>query len=634
MGLTSCEMKTYRFIGLIVLYIICNPCFSQTILQVDSLKADLALCKSDTCKVTILAKLANGFYKISAFDSIISYANRGLDIARNLNDKKMIATYYTWLGVGNHFKGNSDIELENYLAALKINEEIGNKKSISVNLTNIGSIYYENKGDYGNALDYYSRSLFLKKELKDSAGISAVLINIGNIYTYKKEYEKAIYNITEAYKISLQTRNLDMQAKSISYLGNVYTLEKQFDKALSYRLKGLELGKQSGNKELQVNDYIGAGQALSGKKKYSEALHYYTVGLELAMQMNFKLAESNAYEGLTKASLGLGDHLAAFNYLQKFNEVKDSLQNSESNKRVDELLLKYGTEKKERAIQELGKKNAENELQLVKRRNEVFYLLGSSILVIMVLLLIYFRYRHVQSKQRVEKELELKNLKERQQQQLLHAIVRTEEDERRKLAGDLHDGLGQILTAAKMNLNMCLQNPASQEGTLKKQINTSIEMVSNALTESKNIASNLLPVTIKGRGLVSGIRDICDNNNLVNKDMKINLYTQDIPLALPQMVEINVFRICQELITNCIKHSKSSLADLQLFHRDEMLVIQMSDNGVGLDPLALKSNGLGIRNIQNRVELLAGEITVDSSPGKGCTFTFHISLQNTVDKND
>ena len=184
-----------------------------------------------------------------------------------------------------------------------------------------------------------------------------------------------------------------------------------------------------------------------------------------------------------------------------------------------------------------------------------------------------------------------------------------------------------------MNLANCLRGVTDSTGDLKDQINNSIEMVSNALTESKNIASNLLPVTIKGRGLVSGLRDICENNNLVNGELKINLYTQDMPVDLPQMVEINVFRICQELITNTIKHSKASVADLQLFHRDNMLVIQMVDNGVGFDQLTLKGDGLGIRNIQNRIELLSGEMTIDTSHGKGCTFTFHIPLQNSFDKS-
>ena len=358
------------------------------------------------------------------------------------------------------------------------------------------------------------------------------------------------------------------------------------------------------------------------------AIAYFTKGLELSKKINFKLTEANAYEGLTNAAIAKGDYISAYNYLKKFNEVKDTLQNSETHKRVDELLLKYGTEKKERQIQELGKKNAVNELQLVKRRNQVLYILGSSLLILMIILLLVFRNRQQQHKKDIEKEIEMTVMKEQQQKELLHAIVNTEEEERRKLAGDLHDGLGQILTAAKMNLAMCSRSVTPGSGLLKDQIDHSIQMVSNALTESKNIASNLLPVTIKGRGLVSGLRDICDNNNLVNTQMKINLYAHDIPSGLPQMVEINAFRICQELITNTIRHSGASLADLQLFHRDNMLVIQMVDNGIGFNQSAIKGNGLGIRNIQNRINLLSGEMNIDTSPGKGCTFTFHIPLQN------
>ena len=115
----------------IFIYLIGNHSIAQTSAHIDSLKTDLSTSNTDTGRLSAITKIASAFYKLSSFDSVINYANEGLDLARRTNNKKMTATFFTWLGIGNHFKGNFDIELDNYLAALKINEELGNKKSIS-----------------------------------------------------------------------------------------------------------------------------------------------------------------------------------------------------------------------------------------------------------------------------------------------------------------------------------------------------------------------------------------------------------------------------------------------------------------------------------------------------------------------
>ena len=152
-------------------------------------------------------------------------------------------------------------------------------------------------------------------------------------------------------------------------------------------------------------------------------------------------------------------------------------------------------------------------------------------------------------------------------------------------------------------------------------------MVQKALVESKNIAFNLLPVTISEMGMLNGIREICENNNGANPGLKINFYTTDIPAVLPQMVEINVFRICQEMITNIIKHAGATVASLQIFFRNNTLVIQMEDNGKGFNTLEINKKGLGLKSIETRVKLLAAEINIDSSPGNGTTITIHVPLK-------
>src|SRR5215831_13888869 len=138
----------------ICLFLVSQISWAQSNNQQDSLINALKNCKTDTGKITIISKIVTGYYYHSAYDQIIDFATVGLELSKETGDKKHEAAFYVWLGVAHHYKGSYELELQNYLLALKIDEEIGNKKGISGILSNIGSIYYENMKDYDKALDY------------------------------------------------------------------------------------------------------------------------------------------------------------------------------------------------------------------------------------------------------------------------------------------------------------------------------------------------------------------------------------------------------------------------------------------------------------------------------------------------
>jgi len=317
----------------------------------------------------------------------------------------------------------------------------------------------------------------------------------------------------------------------------------------------------------------------------------------------------------------------AWDYQEQAGQLKDSLQSIEGNKRMAELQIKYETEKKEREIQQMAKANAQSQLQLEVKANQLLLSIAGAIVAVLVLIVLYTRYRASQQKKMAVKESEMSALKEKQQQELLHTVIHTQEAEREKLAADLHDGLGQMLTAAKMNLNNSLQQLPDENGEARNNIQSSLKRVIEALDESKSLASGLLPLNMRDKGLVNGINEICDRNNNLQQGLTIQFFSSDIPSGLPAIVEINVYRICQELITNVIKHAKASTANLQLFYRDQSLVIQMEDNGTGINQPGVSGNGLGLKNIRSRVQLLSGEMNIDTGKGKGTTFIIHIPVK-------
>ena len=591
----------------------------------DSLKIDLADSKTDTGKCFIINKIAKVFYLQSQYDSLINISNKGLEFALNSGSKKYQANFYHWLSGGYQLKGNYEIALSNLLMALKLNEEIGNKSMAAKELNNIGGIYYENKQDPKQALSYYIKSLSLKKELNDSLGIASSDNNIGKIYTELKQFDLATSYQEEGRNIvELAGDKLGM-ATAYNGLGNIYTEKGDYPKALKYRLLAEIIAKDLDNLQVQAMALTGIGRIYLDTKNIAKSKPYYMEALSLTKKIGFKFGEKNALDALARIAFEQKNYKEAFDLQQELTKLNDTLFNQDSYKRMAEMQVKYESEKKEKEIQQLGKEKSDNDLLLAKRKNELFYFLVAVLFVLFGVSIFYFRYRAKQQKKIAASEIELKELKEQQQEQLLHTIVKTQEEERNKLAGDLHDGLGQILTAAKMNLSMSLLELNGEDEALKSRLTTSLEMVNDALSESKDIASDLLPLNFKERGLLNGINEICSKNNQIAQ-CKINFYAHDIPAKLPLIIEINVYRICQELITNSVKHSQATLIDLQLFYRDDKLVIQIEDNGVGFNHIKHRDGGIGLKSIETRVQLLRGEMVIDSSPGNGCTIIIDFSL--------
>ncbi len=586
--------------------------------------------KTDTGTLTLQMKIVLFFYSHSEPDSALVYAKKGLDLARETENKKREADFLQWYGIIYHYKSFYELALENFQASIKIYESIGYKKGVATSLNNIGSIYFDDLGDFAKALDYYSQALEIKNELGEKTSVALNYSNIGNCHIELKDFKKAYDNLILAKNIYEGLDDKDGMARTYNILGYYYAKQNNDAEALSYRQKALQLAKENENQWIETRSFIGLGEIYRKQKQFDHSIAVYQNALANSRNIDYLIGQLDTYEGLYKTYFDQGKYDSAIHYLTRFDAIKDTLKRRELDNRIGEMQVKYETEKKEREIAKLNAENVRADLLLSKRNNQVLWISGSSLLLLAILLIFYGRYRQQQFRKMAQKEIELKTLEKKQQVELLNTIVTTQEEERTKLSINLHDGLGQMLTAAKINLALCLSSHEVNEsnGPLSKNIQTAADMVQKALTESKNIATDLLPVNIAGTGLLTGIQEICDNNNAANPVLKINFYSSGVPDELPGIIKINIFRISQELITNVIKHAEATTADLQIFFRDDTLVVQMVDNGKGIDANTKDKSGIGLKSIETRVKLLGGTMELDSSAGSGTTFTIHIPLEN------
>ena len=217
---------------------------------------------------------------------------------------------------------------------------------------------------------------------------------------------------------------------------------------------------------------------------------------------------------------------------------------------------------------------------------------------------------------------ELKN----QELKLIRARINAEELERERISRDLHDGLGQKIAATSMFLNALdikLGDVISKDDL--HLISKARQLIKEAIVETRNVSHNFMPRNIKNRGFVSTVKELFENYNELNKNVDFKITCSIKVISYPQQVELGLYRIIQELVTNICRHSQATIATLQITMKKDILTLELSDNGIGFDLSNNKENiGTGLRNINQRIEAIGGWIKITSLLGTGSTFKLSI----------
>ncbi len=222
------------------------------------------------------------------------------------------------------------------------------------------------------------------------------------------------------------------------------------------------------------------------------------------------------------------------------------------------------------------------------------------------------------------KQLEQQNLQMRLEQQRtnLLAILDAQEEERRRISEGLHNGVGQILYAAKIHLNnYSKQGTKTQSEAALKQVD---QILDQAIVETRALSHELAPAILEQFGLKVAMHEIC--TSLSSKSMKMKCRLRNVPHNIEKHLQVVIYRIAQELANNIVKHAQASEASLSLSRQEDTLVLLAEDDGKGFDPKRLPSKGIGLQTIKDRVKLLNGIIAINSYPGSGTLIEISLPL--------
>jgi two-component system NarL family sensor kinase len=227
------------------------------------------------------------------------------------------------------------------------------------------------------------------------------------------------------------------------------------------------------------------------------------------------------------------------------------------------------------------------------------------------------------SKLKQETRLQLEIIK--QQDFSTKAVLDAEEKERKRIAGDLHDGVGQLFSVVRMNLSGLLERAKLGNESDKILAEKTLALVDESCKEVRSISHQMMPNVLLKSGLADAIKNFIDK--IDKETLKIHLQTFGLKNRLESNVETVLYRVIQETVNNVIKHAEATELDIQLVKEDESITATIEDNGKGFNTLQLKGlEGLGLKNIRTRVEYLKGTVDFDSSIGRGTVVSVWIPL--------
>ena len=623
-------MRYYLCIPFILFTLACVRLNAQANREINTLHTLIKKDKEDTNLVIHLNKLCKEYRTISRYDSAHYYAKEALLLAKKLNYNNGTAIAYNNIGTIYHNQDKFEKALENYYASLKVREETGDKKGIASSYNNIG-IIYRKQNNYAKALENYFISLKIKKEIGDKQGIAASYNNIGLIYSDQLNYDKALENylasLTISKELALGDRTAGNMAKyrevrdgmAVLYnnIGLIYGHKNNFDKALENYFASLEIRKDAADKKEIAICYINIGNAYTKKNKFSEANLYLQRGLNLALEIGSYQRITDAYLGYAELGEKMKDFPAAYKYHRLYSQFKDSVLNEVSLKEIAGLQTKFETEKKEKEIEIQNLKISEQGLLLNRSRTFLFLFIIFALLIIAVSTIGFSRYK-------IKKQAEAKSEMLRVQELHTNAIIETQEEERKRIAQDLHDGIGHKLAAVKINFEKLAENMEWANAEKKNIFDRTTKVLDETHKEVRTLSHQMMPKALKEKELMEAIADLMEET-LANSKIKYRLET-DKNQALEGTVQVGIYRVLQELLTNILKHAGATEVSVQIFTAGKHVIMMVEDNGWGITNKKNNGNGIGLNNIAGRVNALKGIFTIEPGPIKGTVATIRIPV--------
>lgn len=467
--------------------------------------------------------------------------------------------------------------------------------------------------------DYNNKALeILEKHFPNSSELFFTYLNFANNYCYQAKGDEAKKFLDKAETLINPYPESSINAfyyysKTLYYITRQKNLE-----ALPVIEKGIFYTKKFNQSLLAQMFYFNKYDILRKLKRYDEAKNVLEdILTEKSLALDLRNRKT-IYKQLSTLNEEMGNSKEALAWEQKYSKLNDSLNTENVNLEINKIESKFNTAEKERKIATLNAEKNQKDLEVSKKN---FYLWMLSLVLLLVISLLIFLFIIFRKNKKISVQ-RINEIKQKEELSLTKAILDGEERERERIARDLHDGLGGMLAGVKINFSTWSANHLDAEKD--KEFYKILGQLDNSVSELRHVARNLMPESLLNFGLETAINDLCEF--YTRKDLEIDFQAINIEKNLPLNIQLNIYRIVQELLANAIKHAEAANILLQCSQSGKNFFITIEDNGKGFENNAeQKAKSMGLRNLRNRVDYLKGNMEI-SSDNQGTTINIELNI--------
>jgi two-component system NarL family sensor kinase len=471
---------------------------------------------------------------------------------------------------------------------------------------------------------FINKATQAEKRLKDSSvqAYTSYMLK-GAYYFCTRNYDSSRYYYLEflQQRQRIGRSNATWEAAINLNVSETYLAEKRTPEAMRYIQQTLDLRhKLAGNPRYLMLANLYLSKAYYLQRNYTNSLAAFELALNEVKKndvLGKEVIEAYKIAGDAYEALGMGGK--AMEYKNTYIQLHDSLMKKDKLDMMNKLQIKFRVAEKDKELAEQQLIIAEGEASVRKRNS---WIAGISMLTVFILVLFILWQRANRHKQHLQQE-EINNFRQKMEIANLQAKIEGEERERTRIARELHDGIGGLLSAAKMNFELV---KATYHLHNKQDYLDGLSLLTEAATELRKTAHNMMPEILLQEGLVEAAGHFCQTVTR-NSSVRIHFQTAGMVQKFAPGFELAIYRVVQELVHNILKHAHATEALIQMNFNDDIFDVSIEDNGVGVpENILAKTKGMGLKSIEDRLKAIHGTMAIQNLPGGGTGVYLEVSL--------
>lgn len=655
-------MRNIPILLLVLVFVFNNQNKLNSQSSTDSLLLSIKAMPNDTAKVRPLVKIANKVW-MSQQDSALALMKEALQIAHEHHYVEGQVIALKSLSHYLHVGGRTELGRKYAFQGIRLVQEHQLENHLGRLYIGLG-LSYRRSGQPDSSFYYFTQAEKAFIAQKEPYQLWRVYLGMGKLFTNKKDIQQAEMYIEKAYDI-VKDSEIRVDLGYVIYVaGSFYFDNEMFDKYgfyaeqwqifnsqkkgasnlmknknhfdfVTYLPKGdttilrmqsaVDFALAQGN-EFRAGAYFqDLGYLYRKNKNLEKALDAYISAVHYLEKSQVGYLLHSTYKTLYEVSKETGNTPLALATLEKYSSLNDSLQAATMQKNFAELNVKYETEKKEQALQL-------QTLELQQKTLQRNVLLGSSFILALLAAAIFLGLRsRLRANRKIAKqshqlqEQKIKQLEQEKKILAFNSVIEGQEKERMRIAADLHDSLGGLLTSVKAHFNTLRPSTTTIQANTRYQKTN--HLIDEACVELRRISHNMMPRTLSLLGLEGALEDLAQNLNSQGLNCQLEVF--GLEDKLPKTKAVMLYRIIQELVGNVMKHAQANHLLIQVMQQEQDFVLMVEDDGKGFDITKAKTKkGLGLSSVESRVKFLNGDIDWDSIVGEGTTVNIRVPIRS------